>query len=832
MSMTSPQTRVSVCAQIAALSLLFSSAAAQTGGTVAGVVVDAQSGAPLVAATVTLSNTVDTSAAVHGDLTDEKGAFSIERVPLGVSFRLDVSYLGYEKNEVATFTLTASESSRRFAAIQMKQTGIGLEQVHVQGARPDVRVTADKTVYAVENNAAYTATTVSELLGQIPSVQVDEDGTVSLRGDNNVTIMMDDRPLTMPGDQLKKFLQSLPSTMVKDIEIRTNPGAQFDAKNQGGIINIVTRRTMSDMFGGSVNAGGDSRGGLSGGGSFYFNGTRLTASLGGNMSINQGDGSSSGLRYNYLDASRYRDQSVGTSESESGSSHAYGQIDYKISASDLASLSFSLNHWGSDHRSFNERSFYNLGGELVARSSDTSAPGNGGGGSGGYRNASLLLRHTFSEDHKLSLDVGYNGHGYSGSTLFNTAYFGANGALDSLRSSARAMDFDETTHSIITTLDYTNPISDALTLSLGAKNEINRLNDRMDARDLDRRTGELVRDTVQSNHYLPDNFIYAGYVNAAIRPLEALTVQAGMRVESATVSAAYVTGEELISRTYTNFFPSASVGYNITPEHTLTASYRRSIALPDIDALNPRPVRWSELYTYSGNPDLEPEFTHTLELAYNTFWGVGNMISVSPYYSTTIGNIENSQTLTGGLTHSSTRNFNGSYSIGAEASLSLKPTSWLNFRIGGDVYQRVNRGSEIPGDIHSSAIGNSLNGTINIEPLEGMTISGSMFMRVPAMMGASKRSGWSYGSFSIRQRLFDKKLTLSLRVHDPFNMQKWEHRYSTPEFYTESSGRWTSRSIGLNISYMFGTTPRMEEHRQEKTETKGGGSGNSGGGGN
>jgi hypothetical protein len=112
-----------------------------------------------------------------------------------------------------------------------------------------------------------------------------------------------------------------------------------------------------------------------------------------------------------------------------------------------------------------------------------------------------------------------------------------------------------------------------------------------------------------------------------------------------------------------------------------------------------------------------------------------------------------------------------------------------------------------------------------------MTLSLTSYSSKPATVGGSTTSGWNYWSVSLRQRLLDKKLTIQLRVNDPFNLQKWENVYESPDFRTEMSSKWSSRFVGLNISYSFGTQPRMEEHRQEKTETKGSsGSGGSGGG--
>jgi outer membrane receptor protein involved in Fe transport len=214
------------------------------------------------------------------------------------------------------------------------------------------------------------------------------------------------------------------------------------------------------------------------------------------------------------------------------------------------------------------------------------------------------------------------------------------------------------------------------------------------------------------------------------------------------VSAKYASGETIISRDYSNIFPSGSLAYTITPQHSLTFSYRRSVALPDIDALNPAKLKWSDYVERSGNPDLEPEFTQTFELAYNTFWGMGNMITLSPYYSATTGSIESSEQLINNVSTTTYENFNGAYSIGSELSLGLRPFQWLTLRLSGNVYQKVNRGSAIPGDIHSSATGYDGNAMLNADITQDLALGINGFFREPATVGATKNSGYMMWSFS------------------------------------------------------------------------------------
>jgi len=812
------------------LPMLADLASAQSHGSVDGTVYDADTDRPLKGATVKLVDVRDTTMRVFGAITGDNGAFHVQDVTTGRAYRLEVTHIAYRRFVADSVVVRASDPRHDVGRIRLDPRPAEIGEIEVTAQRAPVTVTADKTVYAVENNPAYTATTISELLGQIPSVDVDQDGKISLRGDADVMIMMNGRPMTMPVDQRNKMLQSLPVDMVKDIEIRTNPGAQFDARNKAGIINIVTRRTMKDMLGGNVNGGVDSRESVSGGLGLYVNGGDINASVGGGIYHGSNDGSRSSLRLNYIDSVNRKDVGDGSSNSTSNSLYAYGQIDYSISSHDLASLSFNLNNWSSDYTFASLHTFFDPSDAVVGTLADTNAPRGTTGNDGGANQVSFLYRHTFEGDHKIDANFSYEANGYNGDGTYGATYREANGTVNETRSTERITSYDHADATIIASVDYNYPVGDTMTLSLGAKNEINNLDNATAISYKDKSTGEYLRDTLQSNHYLPKNAIYSIYGNIAYKLIDGLTIQGGVRVERAEVSARYLDGAEIIARNYTNVFPSGSLSYNLTDRHTLTVSYRRSIALPDIDALNPTKVKWSDLNEYSGNPDLEPEFTQSIELNYNTYWGGGNVIAFGPYYSTSSGSIESSQQLIGDVTSSTYANFNGHYSLGVEGSVSIRPVSWLNVRASGNVYSRVNRGSSIPGDLHTTATGSSASGSLNVDLLDGMTLSMSIYTTSPAAVGGSQESGFSYSSFALRQRLLDNALTIMLRANDPFKLQKWESRYDTDDFHTESLSTWSSRFIGLNVTYSFGTTPRMEEHRQEKTETKGGGGSGGGGG--
>lgn len=796
---------------------------------ISGVVVDASNGAGLVGVSVSAKPVEDTTSATIGAITNDKGKFKIEKAIPNKEYRLEVKLIGYDKE---TKILKTSVEQNEVGEIKLTQAVAEGKEVEVTAKKEMVVIKADKKVYTVEGNPQYTATNVSELLNQTPSVAVDQDGNVTMRG-NSVTIMMNDRPIMMPKEQLNKFLQSLPASEVKDIELKTNPSAKYDAKMQGGIINIVTKKKLSDMFGGNLGVGVTSNKGYNTNAGVYYNSKPLNVSLNGGLYVNPGGGSSTSTRINYTDSNERTIKGVSSSESESQSSHYSGQIDYNITENDVASVSFNMNRWPSEHNSKGGSDYYNSKGELVRQNIDTSFRTPNSNVIGGYNEASALLKHTFSEDHTLGLDWSYNGMNWGNAgTYISRSFIGT--ALDSLRSTNRINNSQQKTETHIISLNYENPITEKFKIELGAKNEMNIGDNLNEVSNKDIKTGEYKTDTIQSSHYLPDNSIYAGYMNLAYTMSELFSFQAGLRAEFATVSAKFADGREVISKRFDNYFPTASVNYNFIQSHSLSLSYRRSVSLPSVSSLDPTIKMWDNTNQYAGNPNLQPEFENSFELGYNTFWGMGNNISSSLFYTRSVGDINTSSRVSGNYIFSSDANFNGTDRYGIEASLMMRPSEWLNFRFGGNFYNHENRGSNIEGDSYSHAFGYDFNGFLSLNITSNLTLGSNFFYRSSTQLGGNLRSGYSWASINLTQRLFDKKLSISLRLSDPFDMQKWESKYSTPQLYTEYYSKWQSRNLGLNVSYRFGTTPKMEEHKKDKSSTKGGGGGgdNGGGGGN
>lgn len=223
-------------------------------GKVYGIIIDSSDNKSIEYATITLLRSSD-STVVSGTITDGKGEFKMEDVPFG-QYRVNVSFIGYKPFMTAAFYVSNQNSEVDKGRIKITSGAKKLEEVVVTAEKNDVQNTLDKRIYNVGKNIVNTGGTATDLLQNIPSVTVDISGTVSFRGNANVTVLIDGKPSGLTGGDRQAMLDQLPGSSIESIEIVTNPSAKYDAEGMAGIINIITKKDKLKGINGNVSVGG------------------------------------------------------------------------------------------------------------------------------------------------------------------------------------------------------------------------------------------------------------------------------------------------------------------------------------------------------------------------------------------------------------------------------------------------------------------------------------------------------------------------------------------------------------------------------------------------
>jgi outer membrane receptor protein involved in Fe transport len=788
------------------------SAFAQKSIMITGKVEDDSTKHPIRSVRVTLRSLPD-SILIKGVMTTAQGTFSIP-APQNQIYTLELRRVGFAPYHQRISVL---EDNISLQTIRLKESAILTGDIEVFGWREFTEVHPDKSIYSVKDNPNVVATTVSEVLDQIPAVQVDENGAIKLRGDDNVIIMINDRPLTMDAEQRNKMLQQLPSMNIKAIEVRTAPGAKYDAKFSGGIINIVMDKGLSDYIGGNVYLGGSTIEARNTGGTFYYNDSTITASL--NLGAYHGiyNSTTAFVRNNSLvPALKYLHKTVYNEGFYTGY-YSNPQIDFNLSQNDVLSFSGGLNYnpggKSSSNGNGNRSDANNIITQFIKDSSANTRISD-------WMNLSVLYKHQFGEDHKIAIDFNHSNwsstmNDYKNSPLFSPTYI-----LDSVNSLQQNFVAKESNPVYNLKLDYSYAPSKDITIELGHKTEIENHHSDVVTNRFNYFTESYQNDSLQTLNISPHNSLYAFYSNFGYSFTDDISMQAGVRYEYAALGATFV--DSTVERTYPNLFPSASISWKISNQYQITANYNRSIQLPWINILNPRTSRENATSQSKGNPNIRPEFTHSIELTANAFLG-STTITFSPYYKRTVDDIRLNSELIGDIYTNSYTNFNGVQTIGFDGTVNYRTKTGFSARANFSIENYKNIGGSTSSDFATKSTFASINGSVSYEFIKGFTLNANGRYMSPYIIGGEHTLSYFFMNFSAIYKMFDNALTINLMAADPFNLQERQRINSGYGFSVTSDSKPLSRYLNLNVSYSFGKRVNLEQHTIEKAAPRGDG---------
>ena len=569
-------------------------------GTVKGKVIDTNTGEPVEYANIVFYRMRD-STLVTGGITNEKGEFSIERVPLGRYFG-EVKFIGYNSTHLEPFLMSPRQPEVILGEIKLAQAAENLEAVTVTGQRQMLQHNLDKKVFNVDRDITAEGATALEIMQTIPSVEVDMEGNVSLRGSQNVTILIDGRPSTYSS------IEEIPASIIESVEVITNPSARYDPDGLSGIINIVLKKRRDPGYHGMVmlNAGtGDKYNGT-----LNFNYRQDKINLFTNVSFRQ-------FRMTGLTVSdRITNLDMGTSSlfqdqdfiRQGQFISLRGGMDYFISNSNTVTIS-----GGYNTRAFNltDNTLTDIimPNEAMNDSYFRRSLGDNGGDS---YNLALNYRTTGKQQ----------GQEFTSDVFFNsmTGVFGNNieewretGGLESL---FEQQESDFLGNTLTMQSDLVQPIGNGGRLETGLK-AVLRVQDN-DYIFSNRVDNIWIDNPFRSNNFVYDEQQYSAYAIYSNTFVDGkLSYQGGLMVEQAfTTADQRATTDEPINREFFNWFPSAHLKWDINQRNSTQIAYSRRVSRPNTRLLNPFIDYTDPLNLSTGNPWLNPEFTNSLELSY------------------------------------------------------------------------------------------------------------------------------------------------------------------------------------------------------------------------
>jgi outer membrane receptor protein involved in Fe transport len=785
-------------------------------GVLSGKVVD-EIGKPMEFVSVALES-LRNGQIVSGGITDVKGNFLIEKIPVG-GYKVKVAFMGFESAVIDSVILSPRTSVERdLGTIILKSNSNELKEVAVVEQSNFYTQGIDKKAYSVSELPLTKGATLGDIINNIPSLEVDQDGNISLRGSGNITILVDGKPSLMTSGDPQAFLNQFPAEAIERIEIITNPGAKYDPEGMGGIINIITKKNSFEGFSGNASVNVGTRDKYTG--NVVLNYKKDKWNLSGSYSWNYRDmffvGNTN--RTNFLSEGILRlDQNTDGERIHQSHMMRFAS-DYYLSKKSTISFGITQNIRPNMQSENLDYVFFDGFNSLLNNQE------RGGGEAGNNYGTDINLGYLFEKgkDHSLSIDVRYSANDGSSEGHYSNTYF------DQFEQEVDTLYWAQRTNSLsdmdllIGQVDYTRPVGKNQTLEAGGR-YAGRFNDR--ALNSDRYSYEQPFwqvDTNQTNQFLYNENVFAAYGTYAIS-WEKLGIKGGLRAEQTFIETELVQTGQQNPQNYLNFFPSLHTTYSLNTTNQLKLSYSKRISRPREQQLNPFTDVADAQNIRTGNPNLTPEYTHSTEMEYTRFFKKG-MASAAVYYRYTEDNIGRVKVVdTNGVAYNTFANLSYAQSFGLELIVNLRPTSWWTLTMSTNMYQSMVDGSNVSGSFVNS--GMSMNGRImsNMKAKNG--ISGQLTFQGnaprPTAQGTFK-GAWGLDA-GVQKDIMNGKGTVSLRLTDAFYTRRMAWESAGERFEENAIRQFDSRNIYVGFSYRFG------EYNMKK-DRKGGG-GNDGGGG-
>ena len=770
-------------------------------GEVRGVVL-AEDNTPVAGATVTVRSKRDSSL-VTGQVAKDDGSFRIQGLRPG-TYYLRITQLGYAPRTSPDFSVTPEKLSTTITGIQLPRVAVELSTVDVVAERSAVTIEPDRNSYQAKQ-VAPAATTASEVLQATPSVEVDGDGKVSLRGNENVAIQINGRPAPIRGEQLGAYLKGLPANIVERIEVVPTPSARHDPEGMAGIINIVLKENVDLGLSGGFTAGASPSQRYNMSGNLGYQAGRFT--LFGSYGFNSDQRSIVGIndreRHDALrNPLSFTEQDI-TGDVQNAGHNFNTNIDFKPNKRDLFSNILSLNLRNSDDESSIVYTELSGSRSEVDRYSRVRDADNGGF----VVDYTTAFKRIFeARKHELGAEIRLN---RSSDDEDNTLWRQA--VTTNARSAGELTELDAVTKQAIAQLDYTRTLSARTKLETGYKGTSRWLDRDYSVFNSASDSDAWTLNTDMSNAFEFDEQVHAAY-GVLSQGVGKLELQGGLRAERA--SRDFKLAGDSYPYNYTSLFPSAVVNYKVSDATQLKLAYSRRVRRPGTQELNPFPQFFDIQNVFIGNPNLNPEYTDAIELGYTRTMKLATL-QVSPFYRRTTDiirvDIDANATVQGReVTTVSFKNLATGTSWGTDVNGSLRLGPKFTGFGGFNVFKMVTDGGSASA-LASNAVTWSarINGTTQLRP--DVSLQMMYFYRAPVQNENFRFSGVQFANVVLRKKLDGDKSSVALRFTDPFNTQLFRVNVSNDDLSQLTERKFGARAMYLSYQMSFGQAPRVRQ---------------------
>ena len=743
---------------------------------------------------------------ITGTITDKKGNFQLTDIRPGV-FYIEIRFMGYKMKIVDNIKVSSSKANVDLGVIPLEQTVLDMESVAVEAEKPALTYEIDRKIINVSQMQTAISGSAVDVLDNIPSVTVDIEGNISLRGSSNFIVLIDGRPTVLePND----VLQQIPASTIENIEIITNPSAKYDPDGTSGIFNIIMKKSQRNGRSGLVN--------LNGGMNDKYGGDFLIENKNNKVSVTLG------IDYNrrfFLGDDKKKNQttqndvtsfinSEGDSKRGRKSFGIRGSLAYNLSPKDVLSIEGRYGKRSSQRNSdqnYDEWSEAEPQHVYYISTNDRER-------SGDSYSVNMSYLHQFaSKGHEILSQMHYShrdGDEETTNELMNN---------DAIIISGRRSTEAGPSKRFRAKIDYSLPLGKENKFEAGYQSQFNRSEDITGLYDFepDQNEYQFIPQYAYTTEYNRNTnsmyTIYSGKRNS-------FGYQGGFRGEYTYRVVDFLGDEKQFTIDRWDYFPTIHLSYQFNNEKQIMASYTRRIDRPRGYYLEPFET-WTDAYNVRiGNPSLKPEYIDSYEIGYQTYFGK-NLISTEIYYRVNHNKIDRIRSVyDANITLHSVENVGTDYAFGSEFLLNFDITKKWNINLMGNLYNYRIEGV-LYGDSFSQQSFNwstRLNNVVKIGHFTQIQINGRY--NSPTVSSQGRREGFFTTDIAVKREFFDRTLSLTLQVRDILRQAKYEFTSEGPDFYTYNHFTRESPIVMLNVKYKINNY-KPERKRDDMREEVG-----------
>jgi outer membrane cobalamin receptor len=809
-------------------------------GSVSGKVVDAQTNQPIEYANVVVYRWKDSTVA-NGTVTNSEGQFTIDKLMMGRYF-MKVSYIGYATKRFDSLNIKQGSLSYVYNNIKLNPKNVNMNEVIVSSEREAMNYNLDKKVYNVDKNLANSGGTAIDVVQNLPAVQVDADGGVSVRGNSNITVLIDGRPAELAGFSGSDVLAQIPASQIESIELVTNPSAKYDPQGTAGIINVILKKKSNLGVNGSVmaNAGTKGRYSTSVNGNLRGENYNLFGSYDGRF-FNMNSSGSTIRNSNFNGITSMLDQASSSNNKMKNNSLNIGG-DYYFTEKEFMTLSsqFRFGDFNSDNNNVNKNyNFNNILDSHFERVSSSLRDNSSG-------NYTLSYKKTFeNKAQELTADLMYSQSSMTNNSDIRQNYFDAANGIP-LVPSLQKTTSDNSNKMFLAQANYIQPLNSWGKLETGFRSSIRDLKMFNDYFNFDYQQNLWALSN--PNHYDYKEQLHAAY-GIYSNGFGSFTFQLGLRAEQAIVDGTILSTNSKFTSKYFEIYPTAHFRYAISDFDEITLSYSRRVDRPRNNQLNPYEDKSDSLNIVKGNPNLKPQFFNSIEAGYSTLFSKTGVVT-NVYYRTSSNLISTISTLMpNGITYSTYENVSKGSSYGVDFIVTQPIGDW--WRLSGTISYYTNKVEDngtLGGTRESSSWRTMINSQMTLG--DGFTLQSMVFYNSPSIMlmmggfggfsggGGGMRGGGGGGDFGggffggaatqtkikelywmdlmLRKDFMDGQLSVTLRASDIFNTRKFNTETTASNFTSINKRLFDSRMVNIGVTYRLDTKSKMREQENQR----------------